>query len=120
MFTEYRTYEMATVIERSRWNAHKFGTSGEVDSKEGVAIAEGLLAAPPNCSEVETPPVELNGAVGEALMMQPLRQCLRTTLIFDILFNVNFLTDGASEAVDLFADNSNTTYLLRLCFRVRY
>ena len=51
---------MGSATERSIQNALKFGTAGEVYSKEGKALAEGLVATPPNCSEVETPQVELN------------------------------------------------------------
>ena len=75
---------MVTVSERKLWNALKFGQSGEVDSKEGGASAEGLLIVPPNCSEVGSPQVEFNGAVGEALVPHPLQQSLRTKLIFDV------------------------------------
>jgi len=57
---------MATATERKLRNALKFGTAGEVDSKEGVAYAEGLELAPPNYSEVFAPPVDINGAVREA------------------------------------------------------
>ena len=60
MLTEYHTHEMVTATERKLRNALKFGTSGEVDSKEGRADAEGLLVAPPNCSEVMALQVELN------------------------------------------------------------
>ena len=70
MFTEYHTLEFA-VSERHPWNALKFGTTSEVDSKEGEAIAEGLLVAPPNRNEVGTPQIELDGAVGEAPMIKP-------------------------------------------------
>ena len=75
---------MVTFSERTIRNALKFGTTGEVYSKEGLAHAEGFLFAPPNCSEVVALPVELNGAVGEALVLQPPMQCVRTKLIFDI------------------------------------
>ena len=59
-------------------NALKFGTAGEVDPKEGMAHAEGLLLPPPNCSEVGAPQVELDGAVGNALTLQPPLQRPRT------------------------------------------
>jgi len=72
-------------------NALKFGTACEVDSKEGGAKAEGLIVAISKSSEVELPQGELNGAVGEALVLQPLQQCLRTKLIFDIRINNQFL-----------------------------
>ena len=90
MFTEYHTHEMETLNERSLRNALKFGTPGEVNSKEGVAFVEGLPAVPPNCSEVGAPQVELNGAVGEALILQPLPQRPRTKLLFDIEINDPF------------------------------
>ena len=75
---EYQTHEMTIFTERKHRNALKFGTSGEVESKEGWAIAEGLELAPPNCIEVRAPQGELNGAVGEAIITQPPRQCHRT------------------------------------------
>jgi len=78
---------MVTYTERLLWNALKFWTAREVDSKEGLAHAEGLLVPPPNCSEVGTPQVELDGAVGEALIQQPYMQCIRTKLIFDVRIN---------------------------------
>jgi len=65
---------MVTAAERKLWNALKFWTTGEVNSKEGGAHGEGLELAPPNCSEVGTPPVELNGAVEEALIPQPVNE----------------------------------------------
>ena len=68
MLAEYHAHEMATLSERILRNALKFGQSGEVNSKEGCAFVEGLLVAPPNCNEIESPQVELNGAVGEALI----------------------------------------------------
>ena len=91
MFAEYHTHEMLTVSERKLWNALKFGTSGEVDSKEGGAQAEGLELAPPNRSEIETPQVELDGAVGEALIAKPHLQILRTELVFDVRIDYPFL-----------------------------
>jgi len=75
---------MATARDRELWNALKFGTSREVKSKEGQATAEGLILPPPNCSEVGAPQVELDGAVGEALVLHPPLQCPRTKLIFDV------------------------------------
>ena len=62
---------MVTVSERTHRNALKFGTTGEVNSKEEWAQAEGFLFTRLNCSEVGIPQVELNGAVGEALVLQP-------------------------------------------------
>jgi len=73
VLTEYHTLEMTTLSERMLWNALKFGTAGEVNSKEGGAAAEGLLVAPPNYSEVGASQVELNGAVGKAPVLQPLQ-----------------------------------------------
>ena len=91
MLTEYYAHETFTANERFLWNALKFGTTGEVDSKEGEAQHEGLELAPPNCSEVGAPQGELNGAVGEALILQPLQQRPRPRLIFDIVFDDPFL-----------------------------
>jgi len=91
MLTEYHTHEMLTVTERELRNALKFGTTGEVNSKEGGAPAEGLLITPPNCNEVGKPQVELDGAVGEALIEQPPLQCLRTKLIFNVGIDDPFL-----------------------------
>ena len=54
---------MVTASKRIIRNSLKFGTTGEVDSKEGGAIAEGLLVAPRKQSEVGTPQVELNGTM---------------------------------------------------------
>ena len=84
MHTEYQAHEMVTVNERHLRNALKFGTTGEVDSKEGEAPAERLIIAQPNCSEVRKPQVEFNGAVGEAPILQPRLQRLRTKLLFDV------------------------------------
>jgi len=42
MLAEYYTHEMGTAIERTLRNALKFGTTGEVNSKEGWETAEGL------------------------------------------------------------------------------
>jgi len=75
---------MLTATKGLLRNALKFGTSGEVDSKEGVAPAEGYRLVPFNCIEVGSLQVELNGAVGEALVQQPPRQCLRTKLISNV------------------------------------
>ena len=91
MITEYHTREMVTISESKLRNALKFGTSGEVDSKEGGAQAEGLLNAPPNCIKVGTPQEELNGAIREALIQHPPIQCLQTKLIFDVRINDPFL-----------------------------
>ena len=68
MFTEYHTHEMLTASERKLWNALKFGTTGEVNSQEGRAQAEGLELTPPNCSEFGAPQVEIDWAVGEAVI----------------------------------------------------
>ena len=57
MFIEYHTHEMPTITERKLRNALKFGTAGEVNSKEGVAEDEGLLLPPPNGSKVGAPQV---------------------------------------------------------------
>ena len=91
MLTKYHTREMATATERHLRNTLKFRTAGEVNSKEGVALTEGLLLPPPNRSEVETPQVKLNRAVGEAFMTHNPHQCLRTKLIFDIKIDDPFL-----------------------------
>jgi len=71
VFTEYYTREIGTASESTLWNALKFGTTREVDSKQGRAQAEGLLIAPLNGSEVMAAQVELNGAVVEALITKP-------------------------------------------------
>jgi len=84
MLTEYHPHKMATATERKLWNALKFGTSGEVNSKEGMAQAEGFLLPPPNGSEIGTAQVEFDGAMGEALIQQPPMQVLRTKLLFDV------------------------------------
>jgi len=91
VLTEYEPHEMATLSERKLWNALKFETSGEVDSKEGVAQAEGYLLPPPNFGEVGKPQVDLNGAVGESLVLHPRLQCIRTKLLFDVFFDDPFL-----------------------------
>jgi len=91
VFAEYYHHEMAAGSERKLWNALKFGQSGEVNSKEGLAIVEGLELTPPNCSEAVTPQIELNGAVGEALILQPPPQRLRTKQFFDVRINNPFL-----------------------------
>ena len=82
---------MPTITERHLRNALKFGTTGEVNTKEGWEIAEGLVVAPPNCREVVTPPLELNGTVGEALIPQHPPQRQRTKLIFDVRIDDPFL-----------------------------
>ena len=82
---------MATDNEAIVRNALKFGQSGEVNSKEGQADAEGLELAPPNRSEVGSPQLELNGAVGEALVQKSPLQCPRTKLIFDVRIDNPFL-----------------------------
>ena len=82
---------MGTVRERALRNTLKVGTTREVNSKEGRAKAEGLELAPPNCSEVGARQIELNGAVGEALIQQPQFQRYRTKLVFDIFFDDPFL-----------------------------
>ena len=87
MLIEYHTREMLTATERFFWNALKFGTTREVNSKEGEAIAKGLLVAPRNCSEAVAPQVELNGTISEALILKSALQCQRTKLLFEILFN---------------------------------
>ena len=81
---------MAVGSERTHMNALKFWTSREVNSKERVAPAEGLLLAPPNCSEVGALQVELDRAVGEALILKPPLQCVRTKLIFDVRIDNQF------------------------------
>jgi len=91
MLTEYHTHEMGTGTERIPRNALKFGQSGEVDSKQGGAHTEGWVIPQPNISEVMTPQVELNGAVVEARILQPVMQCVRTKQIFDIVFDNPFL-----------------------------
>jgi len=83
---------MATARERKPWNALKLGTSREVYSKEGVALAEGLELVPPNCSEVGTPLVELDGAVGEALVTKPfLQRIFGVSKFFNIRIDDPFL-----------------------------
>ncbi len=91
MLTEYHAHVKDIISERTHRNALKFGQPGEVDSKKGRAVAEGLEFAPPNCSEVGTPQEELNGAVGEALIKQLPMQNLRTKLIFDVRIDYPFL-----------------------------
>ena len=91
MLTEYHAHEIATHSERHLRNALKFGATREVDSKEGVAPDEGLEIAPTNCSDDGSPQVELDGAVGEALINQPPPQSLRTNLIFDVRIDKPFL-----------------------------
>ena len=91
VLTEYRTHEMASPSERTLRNALKFGTTGEVNSKEGVVLIKGWELAAPNCSEVMTPQVELDCAVGEALIQQPPLQFPRTKLLFDVRIDDPFL-----------------------------
>ena len=82
---------MGTAGERHLRNALKFVQAREVDSKEGVATDEGLIIPPPNCSEIGAPPIELDGAVGEAVILNPHSQRTRTKLLFDVFFNYQFL-----------------------------
>jgi len=82
---------MLTARECKLRNALKFVTAGEVNSQEGEAPVEGLMFAPPNCSEVGTSQGELDGPVGEALVQQPPRQRLRSKLIFDVRIDNPFL-----------------------------
>jgi len=81
---------MVTATERTLRNDLKFGTAGEVNSKEGRVQAKWFELAPPNCSEVGAPQVELNGAVGEALIHHPSLQYPRTKLIFDVRIDYPF------------------------------
>ena len=53
VLTEYCTHEMAKATESCPWNALKFGTSREVNSKEGRAHAEGFMFAPPIAVRLE-------------------------------------------------------------------
>jgi len=78
VFTEFHTHQIRTISECKLLNPLKFWTTGEIDTKEGVAIIEGLehLIVPLNSSEVGTPQVDLNGADGEAVIHQPLPQRL--------------------------------------------
>ena len=86
------THETVTVTKRHLRNALKFGQTGEVNSKEGEALAQGLLAVRPGYdSEVGAPQGELNGTMGEALIQHPPHQCLRTKLIFDVGIDDQFL-----------------------------
>ena len=82
---------MATLSERKLRNALKFGTAGEVNSQEGRAIAERYVPGPPNNSAVGAPQVKLNGAVGEALVLQFSPQRERTNLIFNVRIDDQFL-----------------------------
>ena len=91
MFPEYHLHEVGTIKEHQLWNALKFGTAGEVNSKEGAALVEGFDHAPPNCNEVGAPQGELDGANGEAPILQPDLQCPRTKQIFDVHFDDQFL-----------------------------
>jgi len=91
VLTKYHAHEIVTITERHLRNGLKFGTAGEVDSKEGVAPVEGLELAPTNISEVVTPQGEIDGAVGEALITQPPPQRARTKLFFDVRIDNPFL-----------------------------
>ena len=82
---------MATLSERKPWNALKFRTTGEVNSKEGGLHAQWLEVAPPKHREVGAPQGELNRAVGENLILYYYHQCLRTKLIFDVRINDPFM-----------------------------
>ena len=82
---------MATVTKRHLRNALKSGTAGEINSKQGRASAEGMDLAPTNGSEVGEPQVELNGAIGEALITKNVPQCPRTKLVFDVRIDNPFL-----------------------------
>ena len=82
---------MLTASKRTIRNALKFGTTREVNSQEGGARAEGCHLAPPNCSEVGTPQIELDGAVGEVLILQPFPEHMRTKLIFNVRIDDPFL-----------------------------
>jgi len=82
---------MVTVTERLLRNPLKFETTREVYSKEGWAQTEGVLILQNDDSEVGAPQVELNGAVGEALITNPPQQCERTKLIFDVRIDNPFL-----------------------------
>ena len=44
---------MMTFTERELWNALKFGTAGEVNFKERLANAEGLLFPHPSAVRLE-------------------------------------------------------------------
>ena len=90
MFAEYHPREMVTAAESKIRNALKFGTAGEVDSKEGLALAERLIVVPPNCSEVVAPQVELDGAVGRGPISKPPTQLPRMKLIFDVDIDDDF------------------------------
>jgi len=76
---------METASERLIWNALKFGTTREVNSKEGVATVEGmLLLAPPNSSEVGTSHEDFDGAVGEITITKSPHHIISTKLLFDV------------------------------------
>jgi len=49
------------------------------------------MLAPPNLSEIGAPQEELDAAFSEAFVLQPLPQSPRTKLIFDVVFEDNFL-----------------------------
>ena len=101
---------MVTLSKRKLRNALKFGTAGEVDSKEGFQFSERENFAPHNCSEVGTPQGEINGTIGEVIIRQPLPQRPQMKLNFDIVFYqkqfsmTHFWTEGAADPVELFAD----------------
>jgi len=82
---------MVIVTERKLLNALQFWTAGEVNSKEGCTIPEWFLLPQTKCSEVGAPQVELDGAVVEALVLNPDRQCRRTKLILDVRIDNPFL-----------------------------
>ena len=82
---------MATLSERKLWNALKFGTTAEVNTKEGEAFVEGLPAVPPKCSEVGAPQGERDGATRKISVSNPTTQCPRTKLLFDILIEDDVL-----------------------------
>jgi len=81
---------MVTGSEHHLRNALKFGTTGEVNSQEGVTPTEWLLDSP-IYSEVGAPQRKLNRAMGEAIVLQPPPQCPRTNLIFDVRIDYPFL-----------------------------
>ena len=81
---------MLTTTKRNLRNALKFGTTREVNPKEGWQLAELLVVVLKNCSEIGAPQVELKGAMGEALILQNHPQCTRTKLLFDVRINYPF------------------------------
>jgi len=82
---------MVTARERHLRNALKFGTSGEVNSQEGRALAKGRELAPTNFSEVGSSQVELKGAVREALVKQHPPQIHRKRCFSDVVFDNPFM-----------------------------